>query len=115
MPSTVHVAVTPPAEVAVDAAKVAEVAASRAKVSADAAKAARRGPDDGVIFMILFFTVAGGAFGGVVLSTPFVFGSTVHLDTLLKFLAAGGIAGLLFGAYACRTYVQELRARGGRR
>ncbi|HEU4882674.1 MAG TPA: hypothetical protein VFT45_10525 [Longimicrobium sp.] len=111
MPATVHVDAAPPTEVVVDAAKVAEVAAPPAGVSADDARAARSGPDGGVMFMILFFTVAAGSFGGTVLATPFVFGaSTVHLDTLLKFLVAGGVAGLLFGVYACRTYVQNLRA-----
>jgi hypothetical protein len=110
--ATVNAAAAPPAEAAVDAAKVA---ASLAEVSADAARAARRGPDGGVMFTILFFFAAGGAFGGMVVSTPWVLdGSGVNLDALVRFLVAGGIAGLLFGVYVCRMYVQDLRARGSR-
>lgn len=91
-----------------------QVEAAPAEVAVDAARPARQ-PEGGVMFMILFFTVAAGAFGGMVLSTPFVFGSEIHLDTLVKFLVGGGMLGLLFGVYSCRLYVHELRAKARKR
>jgi hypothetical protein len=71
-------------------------------------------PDPGVMFMLLFFTAAVGGFGGMVLSTPFVFGIEIHLDTLVKFIVGGGMLGLPFGVYFCRLYLRELRAKAGR-
>jgi hypothetical protein len=82
-------------------------------VAADAAKRPQR-PEAGVMFMLLFFTVAAGGFGGMVLSTPFVFGTEVHLDTLVKFILAGGTVGLPFGVYFCRLYLAEIRAKARR-
>lgn len=71
-------------------------------------------PDASVMFMLLFFAAAAGAFGGMVLSTPFVFGVEIHLDTLLKFIVGGAMLGLPFGVYFCRLYLRELRAKPGR-
>ncbi|HEX5872230.1 MAG TPA: hypothetical protein VFY65_17500 [Longimicrobium sp.] len=82
-------------------------------VVAAGAKSPQR-PDAGVMFMILFFTVAAGAFGGMVLSAPFVFGTAIHLDTMLMFIVAGGVLGVLFGVYCCRLYLAEIRAKAGK-
>lgn len=86
----------------------------RAEVAADVAKRPQR-PDAGVMFMLLFFTAGAGAFGGMVLSTPFVFGTEIHLDTLVKFILGGGVVGVPFGVYFCRLYLRELRAKAGKR
>lgn len=80
---------------------------------ADVANRPQR-PDAGVMLMLLFFAAAAGAFGGMVLSTPFVFGTAVHLDTLVKFIVGGGMLGLPFGVYFCRLYLRELRAKAAR-
>jgi hypothetical protein len=96
------------------AAVPAAAGAQPAEVAAGAAKRPQR-PDAGVMFMLLFFTAAAGAFGGMVLSTPFVFGTEVHLDTLVKFIVGGAMLGLPFGGYFCRLYLRELRAKAGRR
>ncbi|HEX6371904.1 MAG TPA: hypothetical protein VF006_23475 [Longimicrobium sp.] len=95
------------------AAVTARARAPAAQAVPGAAERPQR-PEAGVMFMLLFFTAAAGAFGGMVLSTPFVFGTAVHLDALVKFILGGGVAGLLFGVYFCRLYLAGIRAKAGK-
>jgi hypothetical protein len=99
-----------------DAPVLDQIAPAAVPALAETAGAAKRPqrPAPGVMFMLLFFATAAGGFGGMVLSTPFVFGTEVHLDTLVKFVAGGGMLGLPFGVYFCRLYLRELRAKAGR-